>query len=129
MYYSSSFFFKERDDFSHRDDTGLHLPSSTRQDKIRNSGTVKCHHTCDEISPSSANTTPQQYYDYHFYHARPVSEQLQQSGKFTVLQAIYLTLSMGDLKDDLVELIMHVIDSFIISPSLRLKMWIKRNAN
>jgi hypothetical protein len=57
-----------------------------------------------------------------------VQQQLQHSGKFTVLQAIYLTLSMGDLKDDMVEMLTLAIDSFIIIPSLQLKRWIKSNS-
>jgi hypothetical protein len=87
---------------------------------------LKSEHTLGDIS--SKRTTPQQYYDYHYYHAPSVQQQLQHSGKFTVLQAIYLTLSMGDLKDDMVEMLTLAIDSFIIIPSLQLKRWIKSNS-
>ena len=74
------------------------------------------------------STTLKKYYDYHYYHAAPVSEQLLQSGQFTVLQAIYLTLVYGDLKGDMLELLTDLIDILLINPSLQLKRWIKSNA-
>ena len=123
LYYLSSFFLKsEMDSHPYRDKS-----TSAATGDLRSPGLNKYHrHTLGDIS--SKRTTPQQYYDYHYYHAPSVQQQLQHSGKFTVLQAIYLTLSMGDLKDDMVEMLTLAIDSFIIIPSLQLKRWIKSNS-
>eukprot|EP00602_Paraphysomonas_sp_CaronLab_P012289 CAMPEP_0185042902 /NCGR_PEP_ID=MMETSP1103-20130426/42613_1 /TAXON_ID=36769 /ORGANISM="Paraphysomonas bandaiensis, Strain Caron Lab Isolate" /LENGTH=425 /DNA_ID=CAMNT_0027583033 /DNA_START=679 /DNA_END=1956 /DNA_ORIENTATION=+ len=45
--------------------------------------------------------------------------------RYTLYEAIYLTLFMGELRGDLIELATMVIDEFIIGPSVQLKRWMK----
>lgn len=111
LYYCSSLFLEEEDE-------GGGHSQSDRQKREGSSGPL-----------AVVKHTPTRYYDYHYYHAPPVlDELLQQRGRFTVLQAIYLTLSMGDLRDDMVELLTLTIDSVVIIPSLRFRRWIKSGA-
>ena len=73
--------------------------------------------------------TMRKYYDYHYYHAAPVHEQLQYSGKYTTFQAIYLTLTAGDLIGDMRELNANLIDILFIIPCIQVKKWIKSSSS
>ncbi len=132
--------------FRHRQLPHLRASNSTSQGEFSNSH-VRTRKTSSwselPITSDKKSETRQQRFSFPLALSVPISMKRQRIGrhkKYSTLQALYLTLLLGELRIDLIELATvvclfaddlyssQIIDELIIAPSNRLKKWMKGNS-